>query len=385
MPDALIAVVVALLVLPLALEILARQWVRRARPRVLDPGSRQHLETDRETEPRLEPLVRFEANGEGVRAGSETPRGPEAYRVLVAGGSAAECYLLDWPSSWPGRTEALLNEPGVLERLGRQRAHVGSIGRSRTGAEAMRLMLREVLPSYPKLDALVLMVGATDVVEWFEDGAPAEWVPPQVEAKTYFAQHPWGRFGWSPRRLALREVLRRLRERWQRPLSRRQKVGGTLAKVRRMRAEAEEILSEVPEPTVMLDRFARHFAAALKEAASHVERILVVRQPCFLKDAYDPEELAQFWTGAVGNPYHTKTTRYFDIRLIGRTMERMNERAREVAEALGHEVLDLMPRIPRDRETYYDFFHFTRPGADHVAREVVHQLLERASRPVAVA
>ncbi len=51
--------------------------------------------------PSQEALVRFEVNSEGER-GDEPPADSRAtYRILVAGGSAAECYFLDQPSTWP--------------------------------------------------------------------------------------------------------------------------------------------------------------------------------------------------------------------------------------------------------------------------------------------
>jgi hypothetical protein len=159
----------------IVLETGARWWIRFRRAYyVQPPGLRLRLHIDRETFPELEPVVRFEVNADGER-GPEVPRvarGERLYRVLVAGGSQPEGYLLDQETSWPGAVHALLAQPRHLVTLGASKVHVGSIARSGIGAEALDLMLARVLPRYARLDAIVILVGASDVLRWLEEGAP---------------------------------------------------------------------------------------------------------------------------------------------------------------------------------------------------------------------
>ena len=65
------------------------------------------------------------------------------------------------------------------------------------------------------------------------------------------------------------------------------------AKAREMRRNAKTILTEMPDPAVMVDHFER---AVPRDAANvrtkRVPRVIVVRQPWFRKDRYAPEELA---------------------------------------------------------------------------------------------
>src|SRR6058998_1346647 len=167
---------VVLLLLAVAAELAARWWLRhRSLYYVFPPGLRLRLHPDPEVFPQLEPLVRFEVNRHGERGG-EVPRvhsGARLYRALVAGGSQPEGYLLDQDTSWPGALHRLLQAPPQLPRLGATRAHVGSIARSGVGAEALRLILERVLPRYPRLQAIVILVGASDVLRWLEQGAPS--------------------------------------------------------------------------------------------------------------------------------------------------------------------------------------------------------------------
>src|SRR5437870_6998435 len=163
---------VVLLLLAVAAELAARWWLRhRSLYYVFPPGLRLRLHPDPEVFPQLEPLVRFEVNRHGERGG-EVPRvrsGARLYRALVAGGSQPEGYLLDQDSSWPGALQRLLQRPHCLQRLRASQVHVGNIARSGVGSEALDLILARVLPRYRRLQAIVLLVGASDVLRWLEE------------------------------------------------------------------------------------------------------------------------------------------------------------------------------------------------------------------------
>src|SRR5262245_51076197 len=93
----------ALASLGIAVEYFSRWWLRHfGAYYVWAPGLRLHLYPDPAVFPSVEPLVRIEVNADGER-GNALP-GPAAgvYRILVAGGSPVECFLLDQPTSWPG-------------------------------------------------------------------------------------------------------------------------------------------------------------------------------------------------------------------------------------------------------------------------------------------
>ena len=79
--------------------------------------------------PDLPPVARQRVNALGER-GDPPPDDARAFRVLVVGGSAAECYLVDQPATWPQVVQAALNRPEALANLGAPAAHVGNLGRS---------------------------------------------------------------------------------------------------------------------------------------------------------------------------------------------------------------------------------------------------------------
>jgi hypothetical protein len=154
-------------------EVAARAWLKRfGRAYVWAPYSRVKMIIDREVLPTLEPAVEHYTNPDGER-GDPVPRDHGTlFRVLVVGGSAAECWFLDQGSSWPNVVQMALREPRNLAKLGAKSVHVGNIGRSLVTTRHLDAILARVLPRYDKLDAIVFMVGVSDLVLWLESGAP---------------------------------------------------------------------------------------------------------------------------------------------------------------------------------------------------------------------
>jgi hypothetical protein len=230
-----IYLVAALPILYVIIELAARWRIFRGdRYYVLTPGMRLRLEIDRDTFPQLERTTRFLVNRDGER-GDELPDSSEGlYRVLVAGGSQPEGFLLDQNTTWPGALHRLLEAPQATARLGASRVHVGCIARSGVGSEALDLMLGRLLPHYPRLQLIVIMIGASDVMRWLEYGA-ARTLPP-VRIPDIFRCHPLGPFGWTPTSLAAWELLLRARQRWLRPMVVHKRAGRWYAEARAHRA-----------------------------------------------------------------------------------------------------------------------------------------------------
>jgi lysophospholipase L1-like esterase len=360
------------LVLAVTAELGARWWIRYRRAYyVMPPGLRIRLHPDRKLLSDLEPVVRFQVNSDGERGG-EVPRSVDGlYRVLVAGGSQPEGYLLDQNTTWPGALQGLLERPEHLLQLGASRVHVGCIARSGVGSEALDLILARVLPRYSRLQAIIILVGASDVLQWLEQGAPASWQS-RVRPSDVFRCHPEGPF--SSRALASVELLLRMRRRWLRPVQVHEGACRWVGDAMAMRARAKTIRTAMPDPTVMLDHFELYFRKALQKAKAHADRVLVVRQSWFDKD-HTPEEAARMWHGGVGQAWRESVTTYYSVEVTSRLMALMDSRAARVAEELDVEQLDLMPILERSLRTYYDFFHLTPAGARTVAAAVCASVL----------
>ncbi|HEY3219875.1 MAG TPA: hypothetical protein VGJ80_04020 [Gemmatimonadales bacterium] len=369
----------------IAAEIGSRWWIRRrSRYYVWPPGMRYEIRQDPEIFPEVEPRVRFDINTDGERGGDVRGDEDGLYRILVAGGSSVECFALDQPTSWPGALERRLNEPDSLDVLQARRVHVGNIGHSGVGAADLDCILERVLPQYRRLDVIIIMVGASTVYHWLEDGAQPSRPPSAVPELLLFSCHPGRPFTWTLRGCALIEVVRRLRRAWLHPVEVKEHAGGWLVAGRRMRAQAKELRTTHPDPTVVLDHFEHHFRRVLRRALAHADRVLVVRQPWFEKD-YTPEETARFWHGGVGKPWKEAVTVYFSLDVVNRLLGLVDARAIQVADAFGVEHMNLRTLLSQGLHHYYDHDHFTPDGAAVVARAVANAMMQRPPRPAALA
>jgi lysophospholipase L1-like esterase len=289
------------------------------------------------------------------------------YRVLVGGGSQPEGFLLDQDTAWPGALQRRLERPEQLARLGASTVHVGSIARSGVGSEALDLIFDRVLPRYPRLQLIVILIGATDVMRWLEYEAASS-LPP-VRTADVFRCQPEGPFGWRPKQLAIWEILLRARRRWLRPVVVHERAGRWIGQARAMRARATEIRRVVPDPTPMLDHFDHYFRRVLDKASAHADRVLVVRQPWFDKE-FSNEEAAHMWHGGAGQVWRQEVKAYYSFDVVSRLMACVDARAAAIAEERGIEQLDLMPILEPSLNTYYDGFHATPAGARIVAAAV---------------
>lgn len=356
-------------------EVGCRWWVRRrSRYHVWPPGMRLENRLASEVFPELEPVVRFDINRDGERGG-EVPKSSDGlYRVLAVGGSAVECFALDQPKSWPALLERDLNAPENLAVLKARRTHVGNIGHSGVGSPELDLILERVLPQYGHLDLILIMVGASDVYHWLEEGAPPSRPASPVPESMLFMSHPRQRFDWKPARSASREIAHRLHRFWLHPLERKERAGAWFANARRMRAEATEIRDLMPDATVMVDHFEHHFQRLCRRAMHHADRVVVILQPWFEGD-YTPQEAARFWHGGVGRPWKEPVTVYYSLEVVNRLLDLVHTRAAHVSDQLRLQRVDLRSVLTARGRHFYDHDHYTAEGAAVVASAVASALL----------
>lgn len=374
------AVAVGAVVLPVVGELACRWWFRRRTGyHVWLPGMRLDLRQNADAFAQVEPRVRFEVNADGERGSDVTKDKTGLFRVLVAGGSSAECLALDQPTTWPGVLERLLSGDAARSALGARAVHVGNIARSGIGSRQLDLILEHVLPRYGRVDALVIMVGASDVLRWLEEGAPPS-LGPEPEVEDVFSSHPRQQFGWTPRRTAAFALVGRLRRRWLRPVEIREHAGSWLTAARKMRAEARETRHATPDSCVMVSAFEEHFRRLLRRAQAHADRVLVVRQPWFDRDP-SPEEAAHFWHGGVGKAWKQTIDVFYGLDVLSDLMGRIDARAAAIAEDLGIPHVDLRPILTPHLDHYFDMFHYTPRGAAIVGQTVAQALLGMQAPP----
>ena len=371
---ALPIVLVAAIVLS---ELGARWWLRtRSSYYVWPPYYRHIFGLDPKIFPNFPSPVHFTVNREGER-GAEIPRNYEKlYRVLVAGGSAPECYILDQEASWPTRLQRILERAENLKKLGASHVHVGNIGRSGVGSEALELILRMVLPRVERLDLAIIMVGASDVFHWLQAGAPpaaVREVTTTSDLSKFFSWQPLGPFSRRPRQTALAHIARRARQIMLRPVRRSTDAGDWLRRARESRACATEVRTQVRDAHVMVDNFDVYLRKAIQVAKAKADRVIVVRQPWLSK--VDKLEWEHLWHGSIGDVFRHKVKAFYSSDVLCDLMVRIDERALRVAHDIGVECCEVRSAIEPSFDSYYDLVHFTPSSAAVVASILARSVL----------
>lgn len=365
--------VASALALVLLAEIMARRWFRRQGNFVRRPWDRLELTLDRTVLPSLETVARFEVNSDGER-GDRLPTDREGlYRVLVAGGSAVECALLDQDTAWPAVVQRLLNQPESLKALGARRVYVGNVGRSFTPTDIVFRFLEKTLPRYERLDLILLMVGASDLLKWMELKTPAQMPESSAADNEVFAVSTGVRFQWRTGKLAIRWIAGSLRRRF--GPARKRRNGGRRFEVLRRRRQASQLVNAVPDPAPVLDHLDKYLRKAVALAQAKGARVILVRQP-WLDKTFTAEEESVMWNFCRGRLcMEVEEHFYFSLDVVKELMRIVDRRLNHVARELGIEQVELMPVLEASLSTYYDMLHFTPGGARAVAEHVANAVL----------
>ena len=124
-------------------ELLARAYIKkRDRWYVHQPFARRKSTIATDVLPQLDEIATFEANADGERGGPVPIDPSRVLRVVLAGGSAAECFLLDQGATTSAVMELELKRHPMLKRD----AHVGNLARSLITCRAINAIIGRVLP-----------------------------------------------------------------------------------------------------------------------------------------------------------------------------------------------------------------------------------------------
>jgi hypothetical protein len=361
-------------------EAIARLVFAHGKYYVWPPYFRIKADLIPEVFPGLDPKVTFCINSDGER-GSEPPRSLDGlYRILVVGGSAAECFLLDQEACWPMRIHRNLNTPSALSALRVTQVHVGSIAKSFVDSAKLNLILRRVLPQYRKIDAVFIMVGASDILNWLRSSAPENPKPAVVEAADVFKCNPEARYHWyPPKDTASAECWRRLRRRLFRWEAEWSAYGSSVLKLQAMRQRAKIIKSEVPAHATLLDNYANFLGMSIRLIQDSGARVLVIPQPWLPPENLTEAERKRLWNGAEGDPHKQDVSTYYSSELIARLQSEVNEVACRVAKEHGAQIVHVQECLTPPPACFHDDFHCTPLGAEIVADIVSKAFLDHYS------
>ena len=371
-----LSIIAAAILLAIIAELIARLVLKNClRSYVWEPNFKQQSSLNPEAfpPPLMPETIRLEVNSLGELS-SEPPKTKDLYKVLLYGGSAAECYFLDKNDNWPKVLADELNQPEKIRILKKEEAHVGNLAKSGVDGLALIPIIDETLKHYKNPDLVIFMVGAGDIIRWLSRGGLAEEDLRPLDLAEHMSVVANRAYGWQPRQLALVELARRLRSKFSTAVQTKTNAGTKLKELRSVRQSAT-ILQSHESPQQMLDRFSEQFEIALKRCQGSAKRILVVHQPWFYGSPTEDETRA-FWNFAIGSIYSGRCEEYFATELVGELMAAVAQRSRDLCSKMGIEDLDLLPFIEPNLETFYDFNHFTPKGAKVVAKAIAEAVIQ---------
>lgn len=326
--------------------------------------------------PGVRDTSRFTINSWGLR-------GPEFgaeddLRVLILGGSTAECLFLDDSEAWPHLFGEALQETHPQRTV-----WVGSAGRAGHTARHHVLQAERLPPQYPRIDAAVVLVGLNDLLARLRghDG----WRPWTEESADYERRLLANAFTRRPdadadelfiKRTELWRTIRRVRQAMAvRRTSALQADGGEfMVNLREDRAERTATLDSMPD----LSRALADYRSTLERLvdtlrAQQIEPVLL-SQPTIWGDV-TPYEESLLWFGRQG-PVQEEGNAYYSAQALDRGMTAYNQVLFEVCAEHDLACVDLASQLPRDTTVFYDDAHFNESGSRAVAEVLTAEFLE---------
>ena len=325
--------------------------------------------------PGIGPENRFSTNEWGIR-GDDFSRSDD-YRILALGGSTTECLYLDDSEAWPYVLQQRLNA-----EQSRKKVWVGNIGRSGQSTRDHILQMQLLVPLYPEIDTVLLLIGANDLLlRLLRD---KEYRPLWLETPEYMEQlmpHAFPEFANPGKAAPLLQRTRigrgvtRLMERLNRGPEQilvQGEDGASLAIFRQARRLSPKV-NELPDLSLALEEYRRNVQTIFELGRKYRIRTIFVTQPSLWRPDLPLELDALLLMGrGSGGPL---AGNYYTVEVLTAALAAYNMTLLSVCEELAIRCVDLASKLPQDGSVFYDDFHFNESGArqvgDVLARELV--------------
>jgi lysophospholipase L1-like esterase len=315
---------------------------------------------------------RFTTNSLGIR-GDELSAGDD-YRMLTLGGSTTECLYLDDSEAWPHMLQQRLNEYQSEVKV-----WVGNIGKSGHSTRDHLLQMELLVPRYPEIDAVILLVGANDLLVHLrsDEGSPSG-SPEALGDREQLLLHAFTEFPLRGKsffeRTRIWRGIARLTERMKatRQVAVQDRAGSALTIWRRARRSAPKI-GELPDLSAAIEEYKENLRAIADIGQRYGIRTILITQPTMWQSDVPPELDRLLLMGARGGFPIANT--YYTVDALTQALRAYNTALWSICSELSLDCVDLTPLLPQDTSVFYDDFHFNESGADKVATALAKQLV----------
>ncbi|HUL01639.1 MAG TPA: SGNH/GDSL hydrolase family protein [Gemmatimonadales bacterium] len=315
----------------------------------------------------------FHVNAFGVRG---QPFGADAaeYRILAVGGSTTRCTFLDETEAWTYLLEHQLGRTADGRSV-----WVGNVGKDAATSREHVLQVKYLLKQYPRIDAVVVLVGVNDMLSALQQGwqyrVPDAVTTPEaerVQMERAFVETPhrvqdeeFSSFAGVPwyKATAVWQLAHRAKQvlftHRTYPIK---DFPSHIAQSRRERQEAAEWVDSLPPLDAPLREYRRNLNAIADIAAASGATLVLVTQPTVWRAAMSVTEQQVLVFGYLG-PIKRPMRVFYTVGSLERAMRRYNEALLAVCRERGLDCVDAAPRLARDTTTMYDDMHFNEEGA----------------------
>jgi len=363
-----ISVSVSLLSVFLLGEIILRSLLpSQDRFYVWQPNFKVTLQPDPQLIPGISGPAVFSTNSDGFRGDEFADE--HTRRILAIGGSTTECLYLDDTEAWPYLLQKRLSESGGVP------VWIGNAGRAGRNSRDHLLQLKYLLPQYPAIDTVIILIGSNDLHIRISDRNydPQTTMKPTFE-KDYmrraFAIIPSDKPPYHYTRLGWWRVLKKFKNVY---LDKAADVpfmdttGGSFASWRQFRRNAEEIVDDVPDLASALGEYRRNLNSVIDIAQSRSIRLILMTQPTIWRRDLPEEETEMLWGGGVDKFQLGLGKKYYSPSSLAAAMKQYNDLLLDVCSDRGIDCIDLANELPKDKTVFYDDVHFNESGAKQVA------------------
>jgi len=363
----------------LVLELFARRLIPPPDNFYIWPPNLERTFTpDQKILPGTSPRAWFRTNSFGLRSYNPAPN--DDYRILVLGGSAAECLYLNQRETWPRLIAENLNRDRP-----RLRTWVGNGGRSGQTSRDHVFHLRYLPLGALDIDAAVILIGANDLQLRLQRGESYD--PEYLEKPGAELAQIDRAFLWVPypfirpplpfyKKTGLWRVARRVGRRLfgERPQDPR---GEVIALWREYRRNSPRRIDRLPDLEIGLREYLTNLKTIVDLASKKGIRLIFVTQPALWKEGMTAEKEQMLWGGGVGYYKNKPGQPYYTPEALARGLETYNKILVAACRQWGIEHIDLAAGFPRTGEYFYDDLHFTLKGSDLVAETISAYLAAR--------
>lgn len=323
--------------------------------------------------PGVNGISRFWTNSQGFQSDEFSP--DDDYRLLAIGGSTTMSILLDQTETWPQLLQDKLNAGNENFRV-----WVGNAGRRGRSSRENLMHVKYLLPQYPDIDAIILLLGINDLGLRLGQGNrydPNFLASPGGERSTIYRAFDY-RVKQDPFEPYYKQTgIWRLFERLWGPAPDAQVVLDTnpdedaragLIRAREKRQQAP-VEDELPNLTPALAEYRRNINTMIDLAQARQVRVILMTQPSLWRPDLTQAERDLLWFG-----WGPDDKFFYSVEALAEGLEQYNEQVRQICRERQVECIDLARLLPQDTTIFYDDVHFNENGARQVAEVIADYL-----------